>query len=519
MAVWLALTLAASCWDWKQVFVGGEVYFVDPDCYSRMTRVQRVIAAPWKPVTFHDFENAPQGITPHTTAPTDLLLTALEGAIRLGLGMTGIQAGVGSIDLAGVFLSPLLGLALVAFLWWWGRKLKLPYRHAVLAIAAISPILAHGFQLGRPDHQSVLILLVGAALAAEIGIWNQMPSGWEVAAAALWALALWTSLFEPLLLLLATACLRLAVLGRKALPGKAAVIVFVSLLLAVFLFEGWRARVPSEEERAFFFRWARDIGELRRATLLTLCYWTGWLLIASPILLLASYLRTKERTPMALSALLILLSGLSMGHVRWGYFLAMAFALALPWILSSIPRKSVAWLAFLISLWPLAAEWDRQLFPEVSERASLEEDREEAFLLRETAQALVSPHRTIILAPWWLSPALAYWSGQRCVGGSSHESLPGIVDSSRFYSTTVPDEAYEILKRRSVNYVIAYEPARIVSNSSQILDRMPANNPLGKILFEHPDRAPAFLHLVYANRFFKVFEFLDQPDPARSAVP
>ena len=218
-------------------------------------------------------------------------------------------------------------------------------------------------------------------------------------------------------------------------------IVFVSLLLAVFLFEGWRARVPSEEERAFFFRWARDIGELRRATLLTLCYWTGWLLIASPILLLASYLRTKERTPMALSALLILLSGLSMGHVRGGYFLAMAFALALPWILSSIPRKSVAWLAFLISLWPRARGVGSATLSRGERRASLEEDREEAFLLRETAQALVSPHRTIILAPWWLSPALAYWSGQRCVGGSSHESLPGIVDSSRFYSTTVPDEA------------------------------------------------------------------------------
>jgi hypothetical protein len=124
LAVWLALTLAASCWDWKQVFVRGEVYFVDPDCYSRMTRVQRVIAAPWKAVTFHDFENAPQGITPHTTAPTDLLLAALEGTIRLALGITGIQPVVGSIDLAGVFLSPLLGLALVAFLWWWGRKLN-----------------------------------------------------------------------------------------------------------------------------------------------------------------------------------------------------------------------------------------------------------------------------------------------------------------------------------------------------------------------------------------------------------
>ena len=30
-------------------------------------------------------------------------------------------------------------------------------------------------------------------------------------------------------------------------------------------------------------------------------------------------------------------------------------------------------------------------------------------------------------------PAIAYWSGQRCVSGSSHQSLPGTVDSSRFF--------------------------------------------------------------------------------------
>ena len=35
------------------------------------------------------------------------------------------------------------------------------------------------------------------------------------------------------------------------------------------------------------------------------------------------------------------------------------------------------------------------------------------------------PPATTILAPWWLSPPLAYWSGQPAVAGSSHEALPG----------------------------------------------------------------------------------------------
>jgi hypothetical protein len=117
LAIWLALTLAACCWNWRQVFVGGQVYFADPDCYSRMTRVQQVIATPWKSIRFHDFENAPLGIVPHTTAPMDLLLAALAGVIHLGCWITGLRELSPALDLAGAFFSPLLGMTLVAFLW------------------------------------------------------------------------------------------------------------------------------------------------------------------------------------------------------------------------------------------------------------------------------------------------------------------------------------------------------------------------------------------------------------------
>jgi hypothetical protein len=511
LAMWLALTLAACCWNWRQVFVAGQVYFADPDCYSRMTRVQQVIATPWKSIRFHDFENAPMGIVPHTTAPMDLLVAALAGVIHLGSWVTGFHSPCPPLDLAGAFLSPLLGMTLIAFLWCWGRKLALPYRNAVLAIAALSPILAHGCQLGRPDHQSLVLLLVGTALASELALWKRLSRAWELFSAVLWALALWASFFEPLILLAATALLRVGVLGRKSIPNRRAVVIFALLLVVAMLFDGWRVRALSAEERSYFFRWALNIGELRHATLPQLFCWTGWLLIVSPALLLWRFWKARDSSCVALAALLLLLTGLSLWHMRWGYFLAFAVALSLPWALAAMPWKPVAWLAFVISFWPMAAEWDRQLYPDEDRRTAREEDREDALLLRETAQALISPERAIILAPWWLSPAIAYWSGQRCVSGSSHQSLPGTVESSRFYLSTAPEEAREILRKRSVNYVIAYEPARVISNSAQILGQTPPDNPLGKMLYEHPYSAPGFLRLVYENRYFKVFEFLDRP--------
>jgi hypothetical protein len=511
LVCWLALTLAACCWNWRQVFVGGEVYFVDPDCYARMNRVQQAMSAPWRAISFHDFENAPSGARAHTTAPTDLLVIALAASLELVSRITGFPRSASTLDLAGAFLSPLLGMALVAFLWWWGRKLTLPHRSAMLTIVAVSPILAHGFQLGRPDHQSLIILLVGAALAVEIRLWKEPLHRWEVFSAALWALAFWTSLFEPLILLAATAIMRVAVRRSKALPDWRAIAVFVSLLGGALLFDGWRVRSLSSEERSYFLSWALNIGELRRGTLPQLFCWTGWLLTLSPALLFWRSWRERSRAYAMLAGLLLLLTAFSLWHVRWGYFLAIVFALSIPFALAALRGKLVAWIVFAISLWPMAEEWDRQLFPNKDLRIAREEDRWDASSLREASQALISPARTIILAPWWLSPAVAYWSGQRCVGGSSHQSLPGIVDSSRFYLSTDPEEARAILRKRSVNYVIAYEPARVISNSAQILKRPLPKEPLGERLYNAPHACPSFLRLVYENRFSKVFEFVDKP--------
>src|SRR5204863_7856785 len=78
IAILSALILATRCANYQDVFVAGNVYFVDADCYARMTRVQMVNASPGLIVRHHSFENFPQGTSPHTTAPLDYLIFGLS---------------------------------------------------------------------------------------------------------------------------------------------------------------------------------------------------------------------------------------------------------------------------------------------------------------------------------------------------------------------------------------------------------------------------------------------------------
>src|SRR5206468_6784238 len=106
-----------------------------------------------------DFENFSTGTTPHTTAPLDYLILALSIFLK--------PFTADAIDVAGALISPLLALLGGWFLWWWSKRMKFRYRLVSLIVYAISPILVQGTDLGRPDHQSLLILLVAIAICAE----------------------------------------------------------------------------------------------------------------------------------------------------------------------------------------------------------------------------------------------------------------------------------------------------------------------------------------------------------------
>jgi asparagine N-glycosylation enzyme membrane subunit Stt3 len=82
IAILSALILATRFANYQDVFVAGNVYFSDADCYARMTRVRMCEKKPGLIVRHHDFENFPQGTTPHTTAPFDYLILALAVVLK-----------------------------------------------------------------------------------------------------------------------------------------------------------------------------------------------------------------------------------------------------------------------------------------------------------------------------------------------------------------------------------------------------------------------------------------------------
>src|SRR5207249_7606816 len=74
LAILSPLILATRCANYQEIFVAGNVYFTDADCYARMTRVRMCEKNPGLIVRHHNFDNFPQGTTPHTTAPLDYLI-------------------------------------------------------------------------------------------------------------------------------------------------------------------------------------------------------------------------------------------------------------------------------------------------------------------------------------------------------------------------------------------------------------------------------------------------------------
>ena len=499
----LALSFGAFTWNHESVFYDGNIYFADGDCYARMARVRMIEESGLHSIRHHDFENYPTGTTPHTTMPMDALIAGLSQLLRPFLE--------NHLALAGAWISPLVGLATLLFLGIWSLKWKLPYRRLTLFLFAISPILAQGFQVGRPDHQSLLILLVSLALASEISCRQTCGRFWPYAAAMAWGLTLWVSLFEPLIILALILLSRGLVWAFKRASSSEknntsrllgpVIVFFCVFFLGIFL-DGWRA-APFHPA---FDRWALNIGELRPASLKTLFSWCGWLLLVAPVLFLWKSLQNKNRFALLWFVLLVAMIGLALHHCRWGYFLALIFCMCLPWFFSVLPSKVLVFVLFFISLWPIAGEWESLLYPSEDDMRARAEKLADAITLRQSSMYIRPMPPGGVLAPWWLCPAIVWWSGHPCIGGSSHQSLPGIVDSCEFYLSQDSETAQRIMEQHQIRYVFSYEPERVIQNSCQILGVAAPLSPLASELYNHPKKSPAGLSLIFSNQFFKVFE-------------
>jgi hypothetical protein len=96
------------------------------------------------------------------------------------------------------------------------------------------------------------------------------------------------------------------------------------------------------------------------------------------------------------------------------------------------------------------------------------------------------------------------------VAGSSHESLPGIADTARFYLETDAKAGAELLKKRGVRRVVAYDADRVETTSATILNRRAASEDcLAKILDHRATQAPPFLRLSLQNGTAKIFEVIN----------
>lgn len=499
----LALAFAARCWNVRDVFLDQKIHFVDADCYSRMTRARLVAEHPGAILRHHDFENWPQGTTPHTTAPLDYLIVGLkrvfDAAFALsGSGNASVLRGQ-TLDLAGALIGPLLGAAgalVLAFVLW---KIRARFWEAALLFYAASPILVHGTLLGRPDHQALLLFLLTLALGAELAL-VFLPAetprrGWAITGGVAWALSLWVSFFEPLILLIAVVALWL-VWNRRALwtrERRVGWAIFAALLFLSIAVEGWRVSWPDAATRQAFALWQRTIGEMASLDLRSplLHAWLGWGALFSPMLL--GLAARQDRRVLGLLGLLAATFALALWQVRWGYFLALVFAWTLPWQLQVLRRAWLAGLVVAISAWPMLRDWDRRLYPGSlgAEQATMQ--RAETVALRELVTTALAVNGGPFLAPWWLSPSIAYWTGQPGVAGSSHQSLPGIMDTARFYLSTDDATAAAILRARRVRWVLADEPSREIGNSATLLGIPPPAGALATTLAERPDEAPEFL--------------------------
>jgi len=281
-----------------------------------------------------------------------------------------------------------------------------------------------------------------------------------------------------------------AVPAAKILPWKWGAIA--GMILVGIAVERWHFQMPDDTLKTYFASWASNIAELRHLDSKTFFWWLGWFSLASPILLIFAV--RGDRRAISVLGMLAVTFALTCWQIRWGYFLALIYAMSLPWQLSVLRYRLLAWPLLIIGLWPTAQYWEGRMFPNSAGQQQLAlrnlrltQERQVAEVMRGAGE------EAAFLAPWWQSPPLAYWSGQPGVAGSSHESLAGTVDSALFYTAPDLSIAAEILAKRRVAWVVV-DRTEGQAHASVVLEGVGRGlTEMTKTLADYPASAPSFL--------------------------
>ena len=422
-------------------------WFVEADCYSQMARVQRILAGQGLIQNHFTVENWPQGLVPSTTAPFDYFILLLYFPLKLFTHYP--------LDWAGVLISPVLWAALVFFLLF-ARLREFSRLGCGLFIvgSALLPKIIWATEFGRPRHQSLIVVLLALGLIAEYERWHlaaQARKAWSIFAGLVWGLALWVSLFEPLFVFASLVIYNLVVRRRES---PLMLIPCGCVMLLALLLEGFHIYIPPPEYRGFLVNWLGTIAEVRGLDAASLLMQMSFGLVLLPFVGLPLWMRVNaNRTDRYVVILAVVLTFFTIFQSRWIYYSSLAELFLIVRFWQMDPMRWTRWVILGVFLLGLGTSADLA----IKQSSHLSPAQPSAELLQ-ISKAIDAPGG--IMAPWWLSPGLLYFSGHPIVAGSSHCGISGIVDSSIFFATTSWTHAEQILQQRKVRWVVVADDPR-----------------------------------------------------------
>ena len=493
---------------------------VEADCYSQLARVQRILHGQGLIQNHFKVENWPEGLTPSTTAPFDYAILLLYAPLSLFTSHP--------LDWAGALVSPALWVGLV-FFWtlFRSREFNLAGRALFLIGSAALPAFIWATACGRPRHQSLILALMAIGLTAEYERWQielTPKRAWNIFAGIVWGLACWTSLFEPTVVVLALVLFNLIVRRRE---NPAFLISFGFVMLAALLLEGvhiFNISSLTPEYRQYLLNWLSTIAEVQPVTFAGMMQRMTLMLLILPLLAWRLWPRANgNKTDALLILLTLLLTSLTVMQSRWVYYASLGELFLIVRYFQTAPAHWTRLVVLLVFLIGMADADNTQI-----EGSAHSPPNQPSLQLAQIACAIDQPGG--IMAPWWLSPGLLYFSGQPIVSGSSHCGISGIVASAEFFACTSWPAAERILRERQVRWVVVWDDQNIyngqqlvyplVNNSCGILglpfvsddNQGDVNSTMAQILFSD-ENLPDSLHLRGVTPQLKLYEYL--PDTVK----
>ena len=487
---------------------------VEADCYSQLARDQRILHGQGLIQSHFTVENWPEGLIPSTTAPFDYVILLLWAPLAL--------VSKHPLDWAGALVSPALWTALVFF---WvlvrSRNFNLVGRALLLIGSTALPAFIWATACGRPRHQSLILALMAIGFTAEYERWEVDMSpkrAWHLFAGVVWGLACWTSLFEPALVVTVLVSFNLVARRRENFTF---LVSFGVVMLIALILEGVHIFVPPATYLAPLALWLRTIAEVRGIDARSFLSQMTFLSFVTLVPFVSWRLLRREgdrRTDLLLSLLTVLLAVLTFVQQRWGYYANVAELFLIARYCQLTPMRWTRLLVMGVFLFGLV--YDNQI--QLAGRLHAPPNQPSLDLLQ-ISHAIDGPGG--IMAPWWLSPGLLYFSGQPIVSGSSHCGISGIVASAQFFASGSWEDAEHLLQLRKVRWIVVWDDDSIyngqqmvyplLNNSRQILgersysdtDANLAESTVTQVLVEDRD-VPTWLRLRGVTSKLKLYEYV-----------